>query len=981
MKHSQTISIARNVLAEGRTLDAARMIEPLLAGTAASADGGDVLLRCLMARVHLFRSGDAAAVLDLLKVFEESDRRRELAPGVRAEVALWLGWARVWQDDEHYDDARALNLLDEAASGFCEDMNASGRCWTLIGQAQAYFTIDEHQLMVQALEEAAALQKKLNDVQAALLIGHLSAASACFEGRYRDAERHAAELESLAQVHNDELSRGRALAYHALIGLETGRHPGEVITNARDAIRLLAKVSAQMGYPLTCAYHAHVAALLRQGSWDEADRLIDEAISILGHLAAAPAYLMLHRVRIRMHRGELDLAEREIAATQARIHRQHRLLTSSIARVHSELMLRKKDVIAARQSAERSYRNARQIGHGGNELRALLQLARVAIHQENEDEARRVIREMEKHGHYFSLLPFAAEQFALHARLAAVQGHETEGRAYLTQALSAWSMIGDVYGMATAQYDLARLIRTSSPSECRPLAVAALRTFEKVGARRETRRLRDLVRALPGADDETRRLTEADIAAVLSRSALSIDLVAETWLRLAETIAPQRWMGVFRYDEASGWSTLRAHGDFAAPVAYPDPTVDRRCDDGVDWIRLKGTPSPAFFFGMECGGEDDPACRVIENRLSAWAPVAGLAMEHALLRGAPRSRSTTPREAGALDGLVFAADSMRRVVDKVEQIRSSHSPVFITGESGVGKNIIAESVHRSSDRADAPFVVFNCANVSREHVAVQLFGDSSRHDGTAGAMQEAQDGTLYLDHIDALPLDVQPQLLRVLEHGENIPFGAASPHKANVRIVAATHHDVQELIRSGRFREDLFYRLNAIPLRIPPLRERREEIPLLVDHFLRMLPPACGQRVSLSGRALEALLHYDWPGNVRQLRNEIERVLVFTGGEPAPMIDLEDLSEPIRSAASAIPSSGQLPDLLARPGIGGCDLDDILAGAEKAVIERTLASKEGQVSATAEALGLSRQGLYKKMKRLGIDSSRFQADPTSTVSS
>lgn len=964
------------------------MIEPLIAADDTSADPGFVLLRCLMARIELLRSGDVEAVLGLLKPYEDSARRQDLAPGVQAEVALWLGWARVWQDDEFYDDARALNLLDEAARGFREDMNASGRCWTLIGQAQAYFTIDEYQLMVQALDEAAALQEKLNDVQAAMWISQLCVTGARFQGRYRDAEHHVARLASLAEAHDDEVSRGRALAYSGVIGYETGRQPAEIIEAAREGVSRLLRSSSRPGYPLLSAYHAHIGALVRQGSWDDAERMIDEALTRVGHLGTAPAYVALHRARIQMYRGELDLAERTLSDIQSRVHRQHRLLTSNVARLQSELALRRKDVASARQFAERAYRNARETGHDGYELQALLQLGRLAIHEADEGEARRLVREMEKHGFYFSLLPFAAEQFDLQARLADSQGHETEARAYLTQSLSAWSMIGDVYGMAAAQYELARLIRTSSPSECRPLAQAALKTFEKIGARKEARRLRDLVRALPGADDETRQLTEAEIAAVLSRSALSIDLVAETWLRLAEEIAPQRWMGVFRYDDANGWSTLRAHGEFTRPNSYPDPTVDRRCDEGVDWIRLKGTPSPAFFFGMECGGEDDPACRVIEKRLSAWAPVAGLAMEHALLRGAgaARGRSEAPRDAGLLDGLIYASDAMRRVVDKIQQVRSSHSPVFITGESGVGKNNIAECIHRTSDRTDAPFITFSCANVARERFGVQLFGSSNAgivEPGAVGAIQQAHEGTLFLDHIDDLPMEIQPQLLRFLEKGEVVPTGGSAPQKVNVRIIAATHRNVQELIRSGRFREDLYYRLNVIPLRIPPLRERREEIPLLVEHFLRTLPTANAQRASLSGRALEAMLQYGWPGNVRQLRNEIERTLVFTGSEPAPMIDLEDLSDSICSAGTAIPSNGELPDLLAEPATGSSGLDDILAGAEKAVIERTLASKDGQVSATAEALGLSRQGLYKKMKRLGIDSSRFQpdaADSTSTVS-
>ena len=980
--------MARSVLAEGRALDAARMIEPLIRADLEPSDAGDVVLRCLMARIRLLRYGDAAGVLDLLGPFEEADRRQSLPPGARAEVALWLGFARVWQDDEQYDDARALNLLDEAARGFCEDMSAAGRCWTLIAQAHAYFTIDEYQLMLQALEEAAALQEKLSDVQAAMWIAGLSVVAARYQGRHRDAEHYASQLRALAKMHDDGFSLGKAAAYAAVVAYEKGVQPEEIIQSAREAIGHLMRASTGPGYPLLSAYHAWIGALVRQGSWDEAERLIDEALSRVGHLRTGRAYIELHRVRIRMYRGDLDHAEREIGEIHRSMQRQHRLLHSNVARVQSELMLRRKRVPAARESAERAYRNAREAGHGGYELLALLQLARVAVLKEDAGEVRRFIREMEKHGHFLSLLPFAAEQFALQARLAIAQSHETEARAYLTQALSAWSMVGDVFGMATAQYELARLIRTSSPAECRALAEAALRTFSELGVQRETRRLRDLVRALPGEDDETRQLSEADIAAVLSRSALSIDLVAETWLRLAEKIAPQRWMGVFRYDESAGWSTLRAHGALSDPIIYPDATADRLCEGGVDWIRLKGTPSPAFFFGMECGGEDDPACRVIEKRLSAWAPVAGLAMEHALLRGAAstsavRERASAYRHAGSLDGLVYSSDSMRRVAEKIEQLRSSHSPVFITGESGVGKSVVAQSIHSTSDRAEGRFIVFDCTSVTREDCYTRLFGQiEPRGDGatdpansagaTAGAVQEAEDGTLFIDHIDKLPADVQPHLLRFLERGDILPAGASSPEKANVRIIAAAQCDVRELIRAGRFREDLYLRLKVISLRVPPLRERKEEIPLLVQHFLRTLPAAHARRTSLSGRALEAMIHYDWPGNVRQLRNEIERVLVFTGSEPAPMIDIDDLSEPISRAAAE--QAHRDSDLSAGASVGGTDLDDILAGAEKAVIERMLADKEGHVSATAEALGLSRQGLYKKMKRLGIDSSRFQPD-------
>ena len=970
------------------------MIEPLIngSGEASEGDDGDVLLRCLMARILLLRSGDVEGVLKLLGAFESSATRQGLAPSVQAEVSLWLGWSRVWQDDEFYDDARALNLLDQASRFFRDNMNVSGRCWTLIAQAQAYFTIDEYQLMLQALDEASVLQEKLNDVQAATWIAHLSVIGARFRGQYKLAQRCLTDLLFLAEAQDDKASIGRAYAHEAVLAYELGELPTKILDPAVRAERILNETTVSAGYSLLSAYHAHVGALMRQGSWDEAEQLVDEALARIGHLGTAKAYVSLHRARVYMNRGKFDLAQATLDAIVDRVHHKHRLLTSNVACHYSELMLLRDRPTAAQEWADRAYRNARETGHGGYQLQALLQLAEVSAHAGNIDEARHHLRKMEPFGHYFSLLPFAAEQFFLQARLAAMRDRPSEVRAFLTQALSAWSMIGNAFGVATAQYEMARLLRMSAPSECRPLAEAALHTFERLGVRKQARRLRDLLRALPGGVRDAQQLSEADIAAVLARSALSVDLVAETWLRLAERIAPDRWMGIYQYDDTSGWHPVRVHGENADPPGFPDPRTDRLCDGGIDWIRLKHVATSAFFFAMECGGEEDPACRVIENRLSAWIPVAGLAFEHALLRGSSTASSATSDSDGlghqvSLDGLIFASDSMRTVVEKIKRIRSSHSPVFITGESGVGKSAVATCIHKISDRADKPFIVVNCSSVSRETFEEQLFGpplsrNGKPHTGSdgqrsssrqMGAIREADQGTLFLDDIDKLPIELQPRLLRFLEEGEMVsPNMGALPAKVNTRIIAATSEDVHELIRCGSFREDLFYRLNVVPLRVPPLRERRDEIPLLAHHFLGTLSTNRPHRALLSGRALEAMMDYDWPGNVRQLRNEIERGLVLIENEPAPLIDLDDLSDTLSQTAMTEAPSRELPDLLGNPALGN-GLDSILAGAEKAVIERALAGQDGQVSATADLLGLTRQGLYKKMKRLGIDPSRFQA--------
>jgi DNA-binding NtrC family response regulator len=217
--------------------------------------------------------------------------------------------------------------------------------------------------------------------------------------------------------------------------------------------------------------------------------------------------------------------------------------------------------------------------------------------------------------------------------------------------------------------------------------------------------------------------------------------------------------------------------------------------------------------------------------------------------------------------------------------------VIITGESGVGKEVVARAIHDLSSRAGRPYVTFNCAATPRELFEGQLFGHrkgafTGATSDQPGTIRAADGGTLFLDEIGELPLDMQPKLLRFLENGEVSPLGERRPVTVDVRVVAATHRDLEALVRQGRFREDLYFRLQVIPLRVPPLRERREDIPALARHFLRELGPK-GRAPVLAPDALAVLTAHDWPGNVRELRNVIERTLAFA--PDAAVLSVADL--------------------------------------------------------------------------------------------
>jgi transcriptional regulator with PAS, ATPase and Fis domain len=245
-------------------------------------------------------------------------------------------------------------------------------------------------------------------------------------------------------------------------------------------------------------------------------------------------------------------------------------------------------------------------------------------------------------------------------------------------------------------------------------------------------------------------------------------------------------------------------------------------------------------------------------------------------------RVTVPR----LPNFIAVAPATRRLTGEIAQLSKSNATILITGESGSGKEVVARAVHQLSARADKPYVAFNCASVPRDLFEGQLFGYkkgafTGATSDSPGVIRAADAGTLFLDEIAELPLDTQPKLLRFLENGEILPFGEQRPRRVDVRILAATHRDLGRLVREGRFREDLYYRLNVVPLSVPPLRERVEDVVPLARMFIERLTPEGQDRPELSPDAIAALEGYPWPGNVRELRNVCERGMAYA---PVPSV-------------------------------------------------------------------------------------------------
>jgi len=310
--------------------------------------------------------------------------------------------------------------------------------------------------------------------------------------------------------------------------------------------------------------------------------------------------------------------------------------------------------------------------------------------------------------------------------------------------------------------------------------------------------------------------------------------------------------------------------------------------------------------------------------------------------------------------LVWQGETMRKVMAQVERVATSETRVCILGETGTGKELVARTLHARSQRADGPFVTLNCAAVPAELIESELFGHEKGSFTGAGArhlgkFEQAQRGTIFLDEIGDMPLTMQAKLLRVLEEGEVERIGGDRSIKVDVRVIVATHRDLEAEVRGGKFRQDLFHRIYVFPLRLPPLRERREDIPALVEHFARQVSTANGWKpMRFAAEAIVSLQEYTWPGNVRELRNAVERLMLLASSD--------EVTADI--VASALPSSSASSDV---SFVGSGPLAERVRTFEKQTILAELKRNRNQISNTARALGLERSHLYKKAEQVGID--------------
>jgi hydrogenase-4 transcriptional activator len=586
-------------------------------------------------------------------------------------------------------------------------------------------------------------------------------------------------------------------------------------------------------------------------------------------------------------------------------------------------------------------------------------------------------------------LAIAGATQRLHGLVALAQTDATLAVHHFGRSVSIFSLLGDRYRTALALYNLGRACTHVQPERAAEHFGRALKAFRELGARRDAARVEAALATLDDQAPEQRAessavaqlLTLRLAEAVASRELLLRELVAA----LHQETNAHRVL-IAELDEAGAVRVAAAHGATPAENAKLAEELCQAKNErereriaqarGATIILLRPTNAvPALLYIEPRGATTLPGGAPIDSLLR----VVELGMNVCALRarvnsGGGAQEQNTYTGTSLMPGFIHSSPAMTRLVEEVHKIRSSDVTVLVTGESGTGKELVARAIHALSSRRSKVFVPFNCTAVPKELSDAYLFGYrrgsfTGAVSDSPGVIRAAAGGTLFLDEVGDLPLDIQPKLLRFLQEGEIQPLGEQRPTKVDVRIIAATNTDLEEMVRDGRFREDLYYRLNVIRLRVPPLRERRSEIPTIVNYYVNHYAAKFGRSdIRISPEAMDLLMVADWPGNVRQLLNEIQRVVARA--EDDMLITAEHLSPELKRTSTPL-SGGHGTSLgVFDQGLPeDLNLPEAVEELERKMIAAALRKHGGNISRAARELGVTRRGLQLKLGRYAMRAS------------
>jgi DNA-binding NtrC family response regulator/tetratricopeptide (TPR) repeat protein len=963
---------ARAALERGRAAEAATVLEQALRSPALTRDD-ELALRCAMAEACLMRDdvNQASTVLGRLP-----DALRDSIPPARLS-ALWRLHGRI--AFARGDQSRAIALHGRALkqAELAHDSQAIGLVHYELGLC--YRQVGDNAIVREHITKAAPALHAAGDRRHLALLHSLSAVVLAQNGSVEEAIAALRQAERLATSVRANDALGIVINNQANVALIQHRYE-QALELAERSVALQEQHGSGRGIAISLATMGQI--LVRLGQLERAEPLLHRALSIrspvqLNEIIGAVFDTL---AQIALMRGEYELAGEHLRRA-GEAYGAYGIQVSqwyewSIRVLEAKLAVRRGAFDEGLKLAEEIVQSpaaptSEAIQAGLIACEALLHAGRIDESQRRLSIVREQLEPRDRPGAWGESLRLRA---GIHARL----GHITEAYHDLAQSASVFDLLGERYQRALSHLALARLAtQAGSRLQADQYVHAAASVFEALGAARdleETRLVATGLETVPAGSSmgSSSEAEDAFVRRLVDAAVLPELLGRETAETLLEALTADASIVYVQPPGAdvrvlgwSGCSADEARGLARAAVQNAAP--------GRGWIVTE--PLGRDYDGARAAVvvSSNPLTDSSRRRLRMIASVARQGFE---LCAARERRGVVPATSHErtleplLPGFLCASAIMQRVAEQIQRLQGNDLTVLVTGESGTGKELVARAIHVGSTRASAMFLPFNCTTTTRELADSQLFGH--RRGSFTGAVTDqpglirtAAGGTLFLDEIGDVPLDVQPKLLRFLEQGEIMPVGETRPQRVDVRVVAATNADLEQRVAEGRFREDLYYRLSVIRIHVPPLRERREEIPHLSSLFLREASERLGKPdVHLGPEALELLVQYWWPGNVRQLRNEIQRAVAL--GQAGSPIGVEHLSPDLVAADTAddtMPMGtrtrrSRVPTTLA------VAVDQL----EREMIETALHSHAGNISETAKALGLTRRGLYLKLRRLGFES-------------
>jgi hydrogenase-4 transcriptional activator len=573
---------------------------------------------------------------------------------------------------------------------------------------------------------------------------------------------------------------------------------------------------------------------------------------------------------------------------------------------------------------------------------------------------------------------------------------------HFSRALTIFEAAHDIYHVGDAHFLIGTMLAGDQQDRAVKHLSAAIDIFRKLDVKSSVQALEEKLAAInaskpsPGDNKPRPHSNISQLLTVrLAEATASRELLFREFIAVLRLESRAKRVIIAQPNEAGRLYPFITHGytpeesnalvgKFAEAIAAREERAFARSKN-IAFFALKSPSAlPAFLI-------ISPAANALLNDDSPLTPlmrIVELGMDVIALREKekvmPLEHEAYPNASGTLlPGFIHSSPAMTSLVEEVYKIRSSDVTVLVTGESGTGKELVSRAIHNSSNRKDRVFVPFNCTAVPKELAEGHLFGYrkgafTGAVTDSPGMIRAADGGTLFLDEVGDLPLDVQPKLLRFLQEGEVQPIGEKRPIKVDVRVIAATNMPLEEKVADGTFREDLFYRLNVIRLHVPPLRERRSEIPAMVSYYLQHYSDKFNKHgITFTPQTIDLLMVCDWEGNVRQLCNELQRIIAravnnetITPGHLSP--ELRRSAKPLTAFSSADTEPIALYDQPIMPFANltaGQTLEEAVSDLEMQMIKASLAKHNWNISRVANELGLTRRGLYLKLSRYGIEKS------------